>query len=169
VIIALTERLVIRRLTLADADFIRGLLNESSFLENIGDRGVRTLAEAEAYLQNGPLTSYRTNGFGLYLVLLQAGGVPIGICGLLRRDFLEDADIGFAFLPAYWQQGYAFESATAVVTHAREALGLRRLLGVTSPGNLGSIRVLEKLGLTFSRLVRMPGEESDVKLFATPD
>lgn len=166
-IVAVTERLILRRLTLADAEFTLRLLNEPSFLANIGDRGVRTLADAEAYLQNGPLASYERHGFGLYLVLLKAGGTPIGFSGLLRRDFLEDVDVGFAFVPEHWQKGYALESAAAVVAHGRSALGLTRFLGITNPDNTGSIRVLEKLGLAFDRLVQMPGETRSVKLFAS--
>lgn len=166
-IIAVTERLILRRLTLADAEFTLRLLNEPSFLANIGDRGVRTLADAEAYLENGPLTSYDRHGFGLYLVLLKDDGIPIGFSGLLRREYLEDADIGFAFLPEHWQKGYALESAAAVVEHGRASLGMTRFLGITNPQNNGSIRVLEKLGLTFDRMLLMPGEATEVKLFAT--
>lgn len=166
-IVAVTERLVLRWLTLADAEFMLRLLNEPSFLANIGDRGVRTLADAEAYLQNGPLASYEQHGFGLYLVLLKAGGIPIGVSGLLRREYLEDADLGFAFVPEHWQRGYAVESAAAVVEHARASLGITRFLGITNPDNSGSIRVLEKLGLTFNRMLQMPGETAEVKLFAT--
>ncbi len=110
-----TERLVLRRLTAGDAAFILELLNEPAFLENIGDRGARTLADARRYIARGPVASYRKFGFGLYLVELKDSGTPVGICGLLKRESLEDVDIGFAFLRRYWSQGYARESAAAVM------------------------------------------------------
>jgi RimJ/RimL family protein N-acetyltransferase len=163
-----TARLRLRHLEAdADAPFILGLLNEPSFIRNIGDRGVRTLEDARRYLANGPLASYAQFGFGLFRVELKDDGVPIGICGLLKRDWLRDVDVGFAFLPQFWSQGYAFESAAGVVAWGQKSLGLTRIVAITAPANHGSMRVLEKLGLTFARLIRAPdGQES--RLF-TPD
>lgn len=159
-----TDRLVLRRLSEDDAEFILELLNEPSFLENIGDRNVRTLDDARAYIRDGPMASYERHGFGLYLTLLKEGGTPIGICGILRRDTLPDVDVGFAFLPRYWSKGYAFESARAVVAHGRSDFGLARIVGIVKPGNAGSIRVLEKLGLRYEGTVRLSphGEESQL-------
>ncbi|PYR90565.1 MAG: GNAT family N-acetyltransferase [Acidobacteria bacterium] len=141
------------------------LLNEPSFIRNIGDRGVRTIADAQLYITAGPLASYERFGFGLYMVELKPSCAPIGICGLVKRDALPDIDIGFAFLPRFWSMGYAFESASAVRDQAREEVGLRRLVAIVDPVNDGSIRVLEKLGFTFERMVRLGEEEKDLKLF----
>lgn len=160
-----TQRLLLRRLSLDDAGFIRGLLNEPSFLENIGDKGVRSAADAREYITSGPLASYRELGFGLYLVELAASGEPIGICGLIRRQELDDVDVGFALLPQFWSRGYATEAAAAVMTHGRQDFGLRRLLAITSPGNTGSQRVLEKLGFVFDRATRLSADASEVYLF----
>lgn len=160
-----TERLVLRRLTLNDAPFIVELLNEPSFLRFIGDRAVKTEQDARQYLLKGPIASYERFGFGLYLVFLKDTGDPIGICGLLRRDTLPDVDVGFAFLPAYWRQGYASESAAAVLTHGRETIGLKRIVAITSPDNLGSIKVLEKIGLRFEGLIRLGDDSREVTLF----
>lgn len=160
-----SERLVLRRLTTADAGFILKLLNEPSFIQNIGDKGVRSEADAARYIETGPVNSYERNGFGLYLVLLKEGGVPIGICGLLKRDTLEDVDIGFAFLPEFWSRGYAVESATAVMHYGRNELGIRRIAAITSPDNDGSIKVLEKIGLRFERMVQLSASEPEVRLF----
>jgi RimJ/RimL family protein N-acetyltransferase len=162
-----TARLALRRLTPADAAFIVGLLNDPSFVRFIGDRGVRTEDDARAYLREGPLRSYEGNGFGLYLVERKPDGVPLGICGLLKREALGDVDVGFALLPAYRAQGYAAEAARAVLDYGRDALGLRRIVAVVTPGNEASIRLLERLGLGYERAVRMPGEDADVLLFAT--
>lgn len=162
-----TDRLVLRRLSGDDAEFILRLLNEPSFLRFVGDRGVRTLDDARAYIQRGPMDSYDRHGFGLYLVVLKEGLVPIGICGLLKRKALEDVDIGFALLPEYWSKGYAFESACAVLAYARSVVGLTRVVAITTPDNASSIRVLEKLGLGFERMVRLSEGEPEVKLFAT--
>jgi RimJ/RimL family protein N-acetyltransferase len=161
-----TERLFVRRLTEEDAEFIFGLVNEPSFLENIGDRGVRTLDDARAYIRNGPLASYTQNGFGLWLVLRKEDDAPIGMCGLLRRDTLPDVDIGFAFRPAYWRQGYAVEAGSAVLAHGRAAFGLTRIVAIVAPANQGSIRVLEKLDLTFERMIQMPGDAEEIRLYA---
>lgn len=161
-----TDRLVLRHLTLNDAPFIVDLLNEPSFLRFIGDRGVRSQQDARQYLLNGPIASYKKNGFGLYLAFLKETGDPVGICGLLKRDSLNDPDVGFAFLPAHWRQGYAFESASAVLKYGRESLGLRRLVAITSPDNAPSIGVLEKMGMKFETMTRLEGETRDVRLFA---
>jgi RimJ/RimL family protein N-acetyltransferase len=152
-------------LNVDDAAFMLTLLNEPSFVRNIGDRGVRTIPEAQAYIAAGPLASYERFGFGLYLVELPDPAIAIGICGLVKRDTLPDVDIGFAFLPQFWSQGYAFESASAVRDHARDQVGLRRLIAIVDPGNAGSIRVIQKLGFTFERIIRLGDEHKDVKLF----
>src|SRR5438034_1375562 len=127
-----TDRLILRYLATADAEFVLELLNEPSFIRYIGDKQVRTLDDARAYVLEGPVKSYATYGFGLNLVELKPDRTPIGICGLLRRDTLPGPDIGFAFLPFYWDQGYAFEAAAAVMKHARENLGVNRVLAITS-------------------------------------
>ena len=163
-----TERLVLRQLSPDDAAFVLALLNEPSFLRYIGDKGVRDLDDARQYILNGPVASYERNGFGLYLVELKENGIPIGISGLVKRDTLPDADIGFAFLPAYWSKGYAVESAAAVMNYAREALGLTRIVAITSPDNEASARLLGKIGLRFERMIKLSEDAEEVKLF-TPE
>ena len=160
-----TPRLVLRDLTPADAPFIQTLLNDPSFIRNIGDRRVRTIEDARAYIANGPAASYAAHGFGLYLVERNDSATPIGICGLLRRDALPDPDLGFAFLPAYWNQGYAFESASAVRHYARTELGIGRLLAITNPANAPSMRLLEKLGFRFERMTRLGAGQPELALF----
>lgn len=161
-----TKRLCIRHLTVDDAEFILGLLNEPSFLQFIGDKGVRTLDDSRNYLRTGPLASYKEHGFGLNLTLLADMKTPIGICGLLKRDTLDDVDLGFAFRPQFWRRGYAAEAAAAVLEHGKEEFGFRRIVAVTSPDNEGSAAVLLKLGFRFERMVQLSGEASEVKLFA---
>jgi RimJ/RimL family protein N-acetyltransferase len=161
-----TERLSIRPFSLDDAPLILHLLNEPSFLRNIGDRGVRDLVAARKYLEQGPLASYATYGFGMWRLALRADDTPIGMVGLLKRAFLDDIDVGYALLPEFCGAGYAFEAAAAVVAYARETLGVGRLLAIVSPGNEPSIRLLHKLGFADAGTVRMPGEDSDVLLFS---
>jgi RimJ/RimL family protein N-acetyltransferase len=161
-----TERLALRRLTIEDAEFIRQLLNDPSFLRFIGDKGVRTIDDARAYIVNGPVESYRQHGFGLYLATRKEDGVPMGICGLVKRDALEDVDVGFAFLPQFWSKGYACESASAVLAYGREGVGLTRVVAVTMADNHASIRVLEKLGFRFRRMVRLSDGGPELQLFA---
>jgi len=162
-----TERLLIRQLSTEDAGFILELLNEPSFIRNIGDRGVRTIEGANAYILNGPVASYAKNGFGLYLVKLKETDESIGMCGLIKRDTLEDVDIGYAFLPKFWSKGYAFESARAVKEYAKNTIGLNRIVAIVDPENGGSIRVLEKIGLQFEKMVRLSEDDIDLKLFGT--
>ena len=164
-VVVSTQRLALRRMTIADAPFMLALLNEPSFHAFIGDRGVRTVADAELYLRNGALASYVTHGFGLYLVTLRASGTAIGICGLIRREGLDDADIGFAYQPAHWGQGYAAEAAQGVLQHARQELGLRRIAAITNQDNTRSIKLLEKLGLKFSRNLQLTADASFVSLY----
>ena len=162
-----TKRLRLRRLSVDDAQFILELLNQPSFIQNIGDRGVRTIDDARSYISNGPVASYERHGFGLYLVELKQSGAAIGICGLLKRDTLEDIDIGYALLPEFWAKGYALESASAVVSDARKGLGLKRILAITNPDNESSIRLLEKIGFRFERMVRLSDDAAEVMLFAS--
>ncbi len=160
-----TERLILRLLQKDDAAFILRLLNEPSFLENIGDKGVRNLDDAVQYLLQGPMKSYEQNGFGLWLVTLKDTLAPIGICGLVKRDGLDDPDVGYAFLPEFWEQGYAIEAAAAVMIFARESLGINRIVAITAPDNLPSIRVLNKLGLQFEKMILLPGASVESRLF----
>lgn len=160
-----TDRLILRWLSPADADFILELTNDPSWLRFIGDRGVRTLADARDYILKGPADMYARLGFGLYLAVRKRSGVPVGICGLMKRDFLEDVDIGFAFLPRFRAQGYAFESASAVMTYARDVLGLNRIVAIASADNLVSARLLEKLGFRFERMLRVPDDPAELRMF----
>jgi RimJ/RimL family protein N-acetyltransferase len=166
VVVIETDRLVVRRLTVEDAPFILRLLNEPSFLQHIGDRGVRNLADAKQYILSGPVASYEAHGFGLFLVELKESHHPIGICGLLKREALDDVDLGFAFVPESWSKGYAFESASATLAYARDTHHLKRIVAITSPENVASINLLVKLGFFFDRMVLMPGDKAEVKLFA---
>lgn len=160
-----TERLVIRQLRVEDAEFILKLLNEPGFIQNIGDRGVRTAADAEQYILNGPVASYQQNGFGLWLVALKESGEPLGMCGLIKRDILEDVDIGYAYLHRFWGKGYAYEAALAVLHYGRDVIRLKRLVAITAPENPGSIRVLEKLGLRFVKMINLPGYDEESRFF----
>ena len=162
-----TERLILRRLSADDGAFILGLLNDPAWLRFIGDKGVKTLEDARNYILTGPMDMYARLGFGLYLTERKSDAAPIGICGLIKRDALEDVDIGFAFLPDFRGKGYAREAAAAVMEHARDAFGLQRLVAITSPDNEASIRLLEKLGLRFETTMSLAGDSHEVSLFAT--
>jgi [ribosomal protein S5]-alanine N-acetyltransferase len=160
-----TPRLRLRRLQLTDAPFVVELLNQPSFIENIGDRGVRTLEDAHDYLRAGPMAMYERLGLGLLHVARKSDGAAVGMCGLLHRDILPDVDIGYAFLPAYWGGGFACEAARATLEHGARQSGLTRVIGVVSQGNAASIRVLEKLGMRFERMYPMYPAEPEVRLY----
>lgn len=163
-----SERLDLRLLTSDDAPFVLGLVNEPSWIQFIGDRGVRTLDQARAYLEAGPIAMQARFGFSFYLVEIRSGHEPIGICGLVKRDFLDDVDLGYALLPAFWGQGYAQEAAAAVVRHAAASLGLSRLVAITSGDNERSIKLLVKLGFRSEGTVAYPGTGEQVGLFGLP-
>lgn len=146
-----TSRLRLRELESGDAGFILELVNDPAWLRFIGDRNVRTLDDARGYIDNGPRASYASHGFGLWLVERSHDGERLGLCGLIKRDTLEDVDIGFAFLPRHAGQGYAVEAASATLRLARDTLQLTRLVAIVSPDNEASIRLLGKLGLVFER------------------
>lgn len=161
-----TPRLELRELELSDAPFILRLLNEPSFLEFIGDRQVRNLNDAERYIREGPMASVAAHGHGLLHVHLRNQNIPIGICGLVHREYLPDPDIGFALVPEYWGQGYTKEAANAAMVHGREILGIKNILAITSPSNLRSIRVLEKLGLHFKDERSLSLGSSPIRVFS---
>lgn len=161
-----TDRLVLRHLSAEDAPFILRLLNEPSWLQYIGDKGVRTLADARRYIETGPVEMYGRLGFGLYQVCLSISDEPIGICGLLKRETLEDVDLGFAFLPEFWGNGYAREASAAVMSYGRSGLGLARIVAVTARDNGASRRVLEKLGFSFERSMHLEAGGEELLLYA---
>ena len=164
-----TERLLLRHITTDDAPFMLALLNDPSWIQFIGDRGVRTLGAARDYILERMVKSYEQNGFGLYLTEIKDNNMPIGICGLINRDGLDDVDLGFAFLSNYTGMGYGYESANAVLLYAKETLGLVRLVAITDEANMRSIRLLEKLGFRFDKKVALNGDSDEVALYVLAD
>ena len=162
-----TKRLNLRHFNMDDAEFIIRLLNEPSFIEHIGDKGVRTIEDAKQYLLDGPFDSYERFGYGLNMAELKDSDEPVGMCGLVKRENLNDPDIGFAFLEQYWSIGYATEAAEAVLTHARETLGLQRIVAIVTPKNHSSINLLGKIGLTFVRMIRLADDGEELKFFVS--
>lgn len=157
-----TERLGLREFTTYDTLFIIKLLNSPGWIEFIGERNVKTEEQARAYLDNGPLKSYKEHGFGLSLVETSEDRKPIGMCGISKRTHMEHPDIGFAFLPEFMGKGYAFEIASATLAYAKDTLNLQKIVAFTMPGNSQSIKLIGKIGMKFSELFSLP--DSDVKL-----
>ena len=160
-----SARLALRTIDEADAPFYLNLLNTREFIDNIGDRGIRTLAAAREAIANGPMAMQAALGHSIYLVELKDSGVAIGMCGLIKRDTLADVDLGYAFLPPYFGQGYGLEAAAAVLEHARGALRMQRLVAITSPGNTASNALLLKIGMRFEKLVYLNPEDSGTRLY----
>ena len=161
-----TERLILSHLTLADAAFMLELMNEPEFIEFVADRGLRTEEDAALYLAEKILPSYERFGFGLWRVDLKESATAIGICGLLKRDTLDDPDVGFSILKRFCRKGYAYEAALAVLNYGRTTLGLAEICGITAPNNRISIRLLEKLGLKLQRRIHVPGYGTESLLFS---
>jgi RimJ/RimL family protein N-acetyltransferase len=164
--IATTERLTLREIVAGDAPFILTLVNDPAWLRFIGDKNVRTESDARRYIEAGPAAMYAQRGFGLWLAERSDDGVPIGMCGLIKRDTLPDVDLGFAFLPAYRGSGYAFEAAQAAIDFAWERLGLARVVAITAPENDDSVRLLERLGFRFERMLQLADDAPAVRLYA---
>ncbi|WP_242923565.1 GNAT family N-acetyltransferase [Pontibacter liquoris] len=162
-----TERLWLREFNLGDKEFVIALLNSPGWLQFIGDRNVKTDEQAAHYLENGPLKSYRENGYGLYLVEQKADNCAIGMCGIINRNYLDSPDIGFAFLPDFNGKGYAFEIASATMVYAKDTLHLPKIAAITVSENARSIRLIEKIGLTFSKPIHLPGSTEVVWLYTT--
>lgn len=162
-----SERLLLRRAQREDAAFLLHLLNQPSWIRNIGDRGVRTLGDAERYIDARMLESFRTLGYGMNVVELKSTREPIGLCGLVRRDTLAHPDLGFALLDAYEGQGYALEAAAAVMAHARQVLKIRRLLAITAPANARSGKLLGKLGFVLERRARLAPGTEELNIYTT--
>ena len=160
-----TERLVVTEFSVENAAFVIELVNDPAWIEFIGDRGVSTLDDAREYILHKLQKSYQEFGFGMWLVQRKADGTPIGMCGLLKREYLDDHDIGFSFLPAFRGQGYAFESASAVIEYGKEALGIKRLVGFVLAVNQKSVSLLKKLGMQYERNLKIPDDDDDLELY----
>jgi RimJ/RimL family protein N-acetyltransferase len=160
-----TERLVLRWLTEDDAGLLLEIWNDPEFIRHVGDRGIRTLEQARKAMREGVLELYRKYHYGPFLMFMPGDGAKLGICGLFKRDNLEDPDIGFGLLPGHRRKGYVYEAAEAVVEYAGSSLGLERLSAIVSPENTASVRLLEKLGMERRGPIRMPGEDEDILLY----
>ena len=161
-----TERIILRKFTIRDGEFIFRLLNSPGWLRNIGTRNISSKADAEKYITEKLMPPYLSSWFGFYVIELKQTGESAGMCGLVKREGLEDVDIGFALLPEYEGKGYAFESALAVLDYAKNELKMSRLAAVTIAENNGSIKLLEKLGLRFEKKIILPGDNEELMLFA---
>jgi RimJ/RimL family protein N-acetyltransferase len=160
-----TERLVLRQLCADDAEFIHQLVNEPAWLRYVGDKGVATVEDARDYILKGPVKMYTDAGFGLWLVERKDDRIPIGICGLIKRDSLADVDLGFAFLSVHRRQGHAFEAASATLSYAKKVLGLEKVIAIMSPDNDASARLLEKLGFHFERMTQLSDNGPELKIY----
>lgn len=160
-----TERLYLRALDLEDAAFILELVNSPGWLKYIGYRNINTIEDAQNYLLDGPLKSYSMNGFGLWCIVLKESNAPIGMCGLLKREYLDHPDLGYAILPPYEGLGYTTEITKATLAYIVEILKINTIMAITNVDHVRSIRVLEKNAFVFERFMNMPGEDKPIRLF----
>ncbi|MYM74338.1 GNAT family N-acetyltransferase [Duganella sp. FT134W] len=160
-----TERLRLRTITPDDAAFYYALVNDPSWIEHIGDKGIRSVEGARIAIIDGPCAMQQRLGHSLYVMERKSDGQALGLCGLIKRDSLPDVDIGYAIRPAYFGQGYTYEAASAVVAYARDVLGMKRLMGITNPHNTVSINLLAKLGLTFIEHKPLPPDNRPTNIY----
>ena len=164
-IILETKRLYLRRLVRDDAEFILRLLNEPSWLEFVGDKNVYNLNDAKKYIELAPMTMYERYGFGLFLVCAKDNSIPMGLCGLMKRDNLEDADLGYAFLPDFWHQGFAIEAVKSVIDYAKNSHQLSQILALSKSSNAPSIKLLNKVGFLFDRDLKLLEDEENLQIY----
>ena len=162
-----TKRLIIRKFTVDDSAFMLELLNTPDWLRFIGDRNIRTLEQAEQYLLNGYMKSYQDYGFGFYVVAVKETQESIGICGIVKREGLEDVDIGFAFFQQFMGKGYGYESASAVLNYALNDLKIKRIVAIVDPENVVSIALIKKIGLQFEKMIQVSPKDIELMLFGT--
>ncbi|MCJ8164955.1 GNAT family N-acetyltransferase [Pontibacter sp. E15-1] len=160
-----TERLILRPTSYEDAAFIFELLNTPQWLQFIGDRNVRSVEDAKGYIKNKLMSQLGRLGYGNYTVIRKADGAKLGTCGLHDREGLDGIDIGFAFLPQFAGQGYAFEAASKIKSAASDCFGIKQIYAITAKENTASQRLLEKLGLVYTKLVRLPSDDEDLMLY----
>lgn len=151
----------------ADADFVLKLVNNPTFIQFIGDKNIRDIDGAKRYIQD-QVEKYLSNGFGMWCVELLDSSTPIGMCGLIKRTYLDHPDIGFAFLPEYQSQGYGFEAAGATLSYARHTMNIPLLQAIISPENTASINLIHKLGFSFENTMLNDRNEK-VLLFGQQD
>lgn len=165
-IICQTKRLIIRHFELTDTEYVLKQLNDEAFIRYIADKRVRTVTDAQNYLENGPIASYKRYGFGLNAITLKESGTVVGMCGLVKRDELDIPDLGYAFLPEYWGRGYAFEASKAVLEDAISTHHMKAILGVTLPDNVASNKLLVKLGFVSNQVIELYGSENNLYRYA---
>lgn len=161
-----TPRLALRKFTPNDNEFIYRLLNSPGWLKNVGTRNINTTLDARNYITEILMPAYEKFGFGLCLMELKEGSLPVGMCGLIKRDDLDDVDLGFALLPEHEKKGYTIEASLAVLHYAKETLKLSRIAAITIPANTGSINVLKKCGMEFEKMIKLPGGDAELMLFS---
>jgi RimJ/RimL family protein N-acetyltransferase len=162
-----TERLVIKQATLNDSNFFFRLLNSPNWIEFIGDRGIKTEEDARTYIRNSLIDSYEKRGYGLYKMCLRENEVPIGICGFLKRDYLENVDIGFAVLPEYEGKGYTLEASKSMLEFGKLKLNMDTILAITTKENIKSRSLLQKIGLTEVGKIKPNEKEEELLLYST--
>ena len=160
-----TERLILSEFTKIDAPFFYELANDPDFIKYIGDRNVNSISDAEKYIADNIIPSYTLHGFGFYIVRLKENGASIGMCGLIKRDWMDYVEIGFAFLTEYRGKGYAIESSIVTKKYAKENIGISTLSAITDVNNEKSGNLLNRLGLEFSRLINYPGVNKKCRLY----
>jgi [ribosomal protein S5]-alanine N-acetyltransferase len=165
-IILNTNRLILREADPSDSQFFYELLNSPKWLKYIGDRGIKTLMNAEDYINDKLINSYKTNGFGLYVYELLESNKPIGICGFIKRDYLDSEDIGFALLPEYERKGYTYEISIAVLDYGEKNLSINKVYAITSKDNLASQELLKKLGFNFKSYVNEPDTDEELLIYS---
>ena len=160
-----TERLFLKATSKEDAPFILELINSPKWIQNIGDRNVNSIEEAEVYVKERMTPQLERLGYSNYTVIRKLDGAKMGTCGLYARDGLDGIDIGFAFLPEYEKQGYAHEASARLMDFAVQEMMMPMIQGVTLEENIASRKLLEKLGFKLKGTTRIPNDDEELLLY----
>lgn len=161
-----TERLIIKEVTTADAPFYFKLLNSPGFSKNIGDRKIHSTEIAKSYIEDHIISSYALNGFGFYKMVLQKTDEVIGVCGFVKRDYLDKPDFGYAILPEFEGKGFTMEAAHSILHYGCVKWKLKTIFGITRPSNIASIKLLEKLNFQHIGETVDPANNAPLILYA---
>jgi [ribosomal protein S5]-alanine N-acetyltransferase len=145
----ITNRLSLTLVQAADAAFMMELVNTPGWLEFIGDRNVHSLEDAATYITR----LINTPDLFYWVIRNNENNVAIGVVSFLKRGYLDYFDIGFALLPQYKGNGYAFEAASSVLKLALSNPAYPVVLATTLPNNAASIQLLTKLGLQYEKVI----------------
>ena len=160
-----TERLLLKPISLEDAELIFELLNSPKWIKHIGDRNIKSIKDAKKYIRTKMLPQQIRIGFSVYTLVIKQNYIKIGTCGLYDRDGIDGIDIGFALLPEYEKKGYAFDSSKKLMNVAFNEFGIKEISAITTEENISSNKLLHRLGFQLNGITKLPNDDEELLLY----